>query len=192
LVKFINQYNFLFFYLLFISFNYKSKSKSYILSSNDRNEILENISKQEWFQKSKHPSIINSILITLEVENDEYITNNLETKFKLRLKFTDFTFNVNYHRNNSFLKYFVFFENSKLKGHVCYIDSTLTEDQQNIKLPEYDLIQSIINKRMIDKFDILHITAELIMYYDEKEEVRNAHIGIKYPISLVYLANQIK
>lgn len=171
---------------------YKNRSKSYIFSARDRKDIIANVAEQPWFEKSKHSSVVRSLLKNLEIVTYEYNTTFDETRLKLKISFEQFAFNVRYQRTSSSLKYLVYFENDKHKGHICYIDTTSDiSKQKDMKLPEYDLIKSIVTSktRRLENSDIIHVAVELIMYYDENQEICKANMGLNYPISLSYLAS---
>lgn len=171
---------------------YKHRSKSYVMSAKDREDIIANVAEQPWFEKSKHSSVVKSLLKNLEIMTYEYNTTSDETRLKLKISFGSFSFNVRYQRTSSSLKYLAYFENEKYKGHICYIDTTGDiAKQKGMKLPEYDLIKSIVTSktRRLENSDIIHIAAELIMYYDENQEICKANMGIGYPVSLSYLAS---
>lgn len=172
---------------------YQSKSKIYTLSIDDKKDICSNIEEQPWFEKSKHPSVIRAIFKELEVLC--YNTESGEDSFlKLHIGFGSFFFNVRYRRTKTTLKYFVYFENSKHRGYVCYLDSTANLDKQKtIKLPDYNTIKSIVNtqKRRLENTDIVHIAAELLIYYDTSQEISKVNMGLNYPVSLIYLSKVI-
>lgn len=174
---------------------FSTKSKSFVLGHEDRENIIANFTEQPWYQKSKHMSVIANILKKLEISDYSYQTGkDNETRLKLKLSFGDFSLNVKYHRTDKVLKYFVYYENSKLRGDVCYIDTTGNIVQQKeMKLPDYPNILSIVNTKTgtLSKSDVVHIASEMVHYYDQTKEISNVNMGMNYPVSLSYLSSII-
>lgn len=172
--------------------HYRSKAKIYETNTGDREEILANLTEQPWLLKSKHRSVVVNLIKSIDVMEYHYSSHSKETKLHLKVQMgtkNKFTFNINYLRTDQILKYKAYYENSKHRGYVCYLDSTKSESELDLKLPDYDKILSVLSIRQMDKYDVLHIATELLFYYDEDKEIRQAHMGHKYPLSLAYLAS---
>lgn len=172
---------------------YQSKHKSYILSNEDRDDIMANFKEQPWLIKSKHKSVVINMIKTMDILHYEYAATKSETRLSVKFGFERFNICVKYCRNTSYLKYFVYYtsKDGKTKGYVCYLDSSGDLNKQNqMELPQYQQIQSIVNSRQgqLDKYDIVHVASELMLYYDQNKEISQANMGIKYPVSLAYLA----
>ena len=175
---------------------YQKRAKAYKLNSHDKEHILNNIREQQWFQVSAHKSVILNLVKGMDIDLYQYSANAQRTELKLRIKFQGGVFfNVKYLRTAKSVQSFVYFSGlcggNKVRGNLCYLDTTNNlEQQKELKLPDYDQIFGLINNRQrrLDRFDIVHLASELIMYYDTQAELAGVNMGQNYPISLIELA----
>ena len=170
---------------------YKDKYTWYKQSIIDKPIILSNIRKQKWLEKSRHKSSILRMIEHMDIIQCSFVNKSSETRLKLNILFADrgFTFHIKYHRNITGLKYYIYFESirDKSRGYVTYLNS---DKPDNRKLPEYPEIQKVVRHKL-DRFDIVHLSSEIMHYYDSTKEMSRAYMGDNYETSLSYLADHV-
>jgi hypothetical protein len=170
---------------------YKEKNQWYKQSSIDKPIILSNIKQQKWLEKSRHNSSIQRMIEHMDIIECSFINKSTETKLRLNILFADrgFSFHIKYQRNMKGLKYYIYFESIKTKnrGYVTYLNS---DKEMHKKLPEYPEILGVVGHKL-DRFDIVHLSSEIMHYYDAGKEITKAYMGDDYEISLSYLADHV-
>ncbi len=170
---------------------YNEKYKWYKQSFVDKPIILSNIKKQRWLEKSRHKSSIQRMIEHMDIIQCDFVNKTNETKLIVKISFADrgFLFHIKYHRSLSGLKYYIFFESPKTssRGYVTYLNSDKPSEK---KLPEYPEILKVVSHKL-DRFEIVHLSSELMRYYDSTKEITKAYMGDNYEISLSYLADNV-
>ena len=172
---------------------YQNKSRTYQVSKIDKQDILANIKEQQWFDSCRVKSVIGTMIKTMDVIENVHQQDSSQIRLDLRLGFNGVHFVINYLKTQKLIKYFVYFENpeKQKRGYICYLDTT--DKNKILNLPDYESINSVLSGDMcrMNQVDIIHLAAELLIYYDETGQISKAHIGVKYPVSLTYLASVI-
>ena len=169
---------------------YGPRIQSYKFNSEDKEALIDNFKRQPWLEKSKHQSRLLKMIREIDIVDYQFNSDSKENKLCIRINFDKgFSYNLYFHRTRRSLQYHIYFQNEaeNERGYICYLDTT-TESGNELKLPEYRKIKGIISSRGLDNYDIIHLSAEIMSYYDSSGEMSSANIGKKYPVTLVYLS----
>ena|SRR3989338_6089738 len=172
---------------------YQPRHKSYQLNSADKDSIIANIKERPWYGHSRHQSNIIGLIRKMDIVDFKNEKRSKDITFIIKIRFdTGYTLDIKYYKSQTKLKYMIYFKNNKSKGYVAYLNTDGDKKkQQELKLPEYDKLMGIISPRDLDRSDIFHMVAELVLFYDPSGDISNTHIGLKYPVSLAFLADRI-
>lgn len=161
---------------------YKARAVAYKNYSGDRKEIIKNIEEQPWYDNCKNKSIINELINAMEVLEYDVGDDILVLKIRFNVAHP-FLLIVNCQHNIDFTKYYIYLERAENKGYITYLNSVTHKAKE---LPEYNKINNICN---IDRYDLIHITSELLHFYDSRGLTKGLHMGKNYPVTLQYLAS---
>lgn len=161
---------------------YKHRAVAYRNYSSDGNEIINNMNEQHWYEECKNKPLIEALVRNMEVEEYE----SEKGRLFLKIRFTQrhpFYFVVDCTKNIEYTKYFVYLEKDNTKGYIAYYNTVTNKMRE---LPEYDKISTISN---IDRYDLIHLVAELLHFYDSRKITSKVQMGENYPVTIQYLAS---
>ena len=97
---------------------------------------------------------------------------------------------IKYKKNHHLLQFYVYLEDfDQVKRlYLAYNDNLNTLHlNKNLKLPQLDDIFTLIKTgTYISKIELLKLFTEIILYYDESGQLTQTHIGVSYPITLLF------
>ena len=173
---------------------YEQKHQNFRSFKCDKEEIIQNIKEQPLFKRCtstdellKYVGSMEVVLLTEEQDPHYHYT--------LKIKMSGIYFIVEYVHHvdatgTEHIRYRVSFSESEKNennhGYVTYYSSA---NPKRRHLPEYDKIKQILPD--LGRVEIIHLSAELVAYYDVHGMIAKTQIGTMYPISLVDLAEQV-
>ena len=169
-------------------------------SKDDKNIIRGNFKEQPWFIYSKSKPIITQLIEQMKPINYHYNhVDGIFTHLLIDLDFGRFTLHGYLYHNdlNHMTSTHIYFENRRhQKAYLTYythLDGFETPDNlKGLKLPEFDKIYQISNlsQSIIYQCDLLNFFAEIIIYYDDSNQLGELPISHQCNVTLNQLIEQ--
>lgn len=161
---------------------FKQKAHYFKEFREDTKEIALNMKEQPWFKYSRNK---NTIINLIQFAVVEKITNQ-HGLYNVLLKLNNNCwFEIEYYQKKKQIKYRVSFRDQVNHAYICYYNNL--KDNQH-QLPDYIKVESMLP--LLDRYDIIMLTNEIVMYYDIDNQLSKLPIGNKYPITLSLLAEK--
>lgn len=172
--------------------HFKEKNKKFEIKD-DRMIIRNNLKEQLWYGYSKSKPIMNQLLDLMVMTNYICDVNDYCNNFMLVTSFDKFKLHTCLYHNhiNKFLNFYIYFENEqKNRAYLAYYTLAMgmepNGNMKNLKLPEFEKIYQVtgLNQQMFYQYDLLNFFAEIIMYYEESNQLGNIQISHIMPVTL--------
>jgi len=164
--------------------DFKEKCRIYE-TRDDKIIIRNNIKEQPWFTFSKSKPIISQLLDNMTLVNYIHETSENCIIFNVVLSFGKFHLQGHLYKDMSEGKVssYILVKNEKKKAYFTSYNQSNT--QQN-KLPDFDEIYEIIglSQNMLYQCDLLNLIGEIIMFYDESQNIGNIPISNAINVNL--------
>lgn len=158
-------------------------------------DIYDNIKLQRWYQKSNNQGTIYSLFQNMKIVDCKHQggpeAHNYHYRLDLLLRPENIHLIMDVARDarssDQYPYHFrVYYELGGNKGHIAAYNPGKTKCNT---LPEYDHLTRILPS--LERYEIICLAIELVMYYDVDEIMRKLPIGNSYPITLTKLMKGI-